>query len=96
MVEQARKLCLLGATDQEVADFVEVSTRTICRWKASHDEFCQALKAGKAESDARGGHDAGSALKVPCVRSRPATVAALGTAQTLFWAALVAKCLQGR
>ncbi|MGV8823024.1 terminase [Methylibium petroleiphilum] len=53
MVEQARKLCLLGATDQEVADFFEVSTRTIYRWKALHDAFCQALKAGKAEADDR-------------------------------------------
>lgn len=53
MVEQARKLCLLGATDQEVADFFDVSTRTIYRWKALHDAFCQALKAGKAEADDR-------------------------------------------
>lgn len=52
-IEQARKLCKLGATDQEIADFFEVSVRTIYRWKASHDEFCQALKAGKDEADDR-------------------------------------------
>jgi hypothetical protein len=52
-IEQARKLCKLGATDQEIADFFEVSARTIYRWKASHDEFCQALKAGKDEADDR-------------------------------------------
>lgn len=51
--EQARKLCLLGATDQEIADFFEVDVRTVYRWKADHDEFCQALKAGKDEADAR-------------------------------------------
>lgn len=52
-VEQARKLCHLGATDQEIADFFDVTARTIYRWKASHDSFCQALKAGKAEADDR-------------------------------------------
>lgn len=50
---QAKKLCLLGATDQEIADFFEVEVRTIHRWKADHAEFCHALKAGKAEADAR-------------------------------------------
>lgn len=52
-VVQAEKLCKLGATDMEVADFFEVEVRTLYRWKAEHDDFCQALKAGKAEADAR-------------------------------------------
>lgn len=52
-VEQARKLCLLGATDQEIADFFSVEVRTIHRWKAEHDEFCHSLKAGKVEADTR-------------------------------------------
>lgn len=51
--EQARKLCELGATDFEVANFFEVSDRTIYRWQAQYDEFCQALKAGKATADER-------------------------------------------
>lgn len=51
--EQARKLCLLGATDQEIADFFEVDVRTVYRWKAEHDEFCQSLKAGKEVADER-------------------------------------------
>ncbi|THF64256.1 helix-turn-helix domain-containing protein [Pseudothauera rhizosphaerae] len=50
--EQARKLCRLGATDVELADFFEVNARTINRWKAEHQEFCQSLKAGKAAADA--------------------------------------------
>lgn len=50
---QAEKLCRLGATDQEVADFFEVDVRTIYRWKADHDAFCQALKAGKEIADER-------------------------------------------
>lgn len=51
--DQAVKLCKLGATDDEIADFFDVSVRTIYRWKHDHEEFCQALKAGKAEADER-------------------------------------------
>lgn len=51
--QQAAKLCALGATDQEIADFFEVTARTIYRWKADFDEFCQALKAGKDVADER-------------------------------------------
>lgn len=53
MPAQAEKLCLLGATDEEVADFFEVEVRTIYRWKLKHPEFCQALKAGKEAADQR-------------------------------------------
>lgn len=52
-VEQARKLCILGATDIDLADFFGVSDRTIYRWQTQFPEFCQALKAGKAEADDR-------------------------------------------
>lgn len=51
--EQARKLCLLGATDQEIADFFEVDVRTIYRWKADFADFCQSIKAGKESADER-------------------------------------------
>jgi hypothetical protein len=51
--KQAKKLCELGATDDELADFFEVSTRTIYRWKLDHEEFCQAIKSGKEISDDR-------------------------------------------
>ena len=51
--KQAQKLCELGATDQELADFFDVDVRTIYRWKHNHDEFCQALKSGKAVCDER-------------------------------------------
>lgn len=51
--EQARKLCLLGATDQEIADFFDVDVRSIYRWKAEHDGFCQSLSAGKEVADER-------------------------------------------
>lgn len=51
--KQAGKLCKLGATDQDLAAFFEVSLRTIANWKAQHSEFLHALKAGKEEADAR-------------------------------------------
>lgn len=51
--EQAAKLCALGATDVDLADFFGVSDRTIYRWQAKHEEFCQALKAGKDAADER-------------------------------------------
>lgn len=52
-VEQAKKLCKLGATDCELADFFGVSDRTIYRWASLHDDFCQSLKAGKTVADER-------------------------------------------
>lgn len=51
--KQVEKLCELGATDEEIADFFGVSTRTIYRWKLDHDEFCQAIKLGKETADNR-------------------------------------------
>ncbi len=51
--EGARALASKGATDAEIADFYGVDVRTIYRWKNTHDEFCQALKAGKEIADER-------------------------------------------
>jgi len=52
-IAQAEKLCKLGATDIELADFFEVEVRTLYRWKGDNEAFCQALKAGKSEADDR-------------------------------------------
>lgn len=52
-VSQAEKLCRLGATDRELADFFEVDVRSIYRWAQAHDAFCQALKVGKEACDDR-------------------------------------------
>jgi len=52
-VEQSAKLAKLGATDMEIADFFGVDVRTINRWKITHPEFCQSLKEGKDEADAK-------------------------------------------
>lgn len=52
-VEQAEKLCRLGATDEELADFFNVNRITIWRWAQRHDAFCNALKSGKEAADER-------------------------------------------
>jgi hypothetical protein len=49
--KQASKLCKLGATDKELADFFEVSESTLNLWKVTHQEFSESLKAGKAPAD---------------------------------------------
>jgi hypothetical protein len=51
--EQAAKLCRLGATDRELADFFDVAESTLNLWKLSHPEFSESLKLAKAESDSR-------------------------------------------
>jgi len=53
MVEQAKKLCELGATDRELARFFQVSESTINLWKLEHPEFSESLKLGKEASDER-------------------------------------------
>ena len=51
--EQAAKLCKLGATDRELADFFEVREQTITNWKTQYPEFLGSLKRAKQESDDR-------------------------------------------
>jgi hypothetical protein len=50
---QAAKLCALGATDAQLADFFEVSVSTINLWKVQHVEFSESIRVPKAEADER-------------------------------------------
>lgn len=50
--EQARKLCLLGATDAEMADFFGVSEQTVNAWKSAHKSFLESITRGKLMADA--------------------------------------------
>lgn len=52
-IEQAQRLCALGATDREVAEFFGVSEVTINAWKHRNADFLNALKLGKEASDDR-------------------------------------------
>lgn len=51
--KQAAKLCSLGATDIELADFFSVNTATIYRWRNVHEDFCEAVTCGKEKADER-------------------------------------------
>lgn len=51
-VEQGYKLCLLGATDKDLADFFDVEESTINNWKVSFPEFLESIKKGKMQADA--------------------------------------------
>ena len=52
-VEQARSMCRLGATDEELAEHFKVCVRTIYRWRNTHEAFAEAVVAGKEHADAR-------------------------------------------
>lgn len=49
--DQVYKLCLLGATDEEIANFFEVSESTINLWKLDHEKFSESIKRGKSIAD---------------------------------------------
>jgi hypothetical protein len=48
---QAKKLCKIGATDSDLADFFGVSVSTLNLWKLHHDKFSESLKLGKGVPD---------------------------------------------
>lgn len=48
----ARKFCLLGATDKQLAEFFEVNEDTIYEWKKRHPNFSESIREGKDRADA--------------------------------------------
>lgn len=52
LCEQAYKLYLLKATDEEVADFFGVVVATLFNWRDEHPEFLEATENGKLKADA--------------------------------------------
>lgn len=51
--KDAAKLCALGATDAQLADFFEVSISTINLWKVQHPEFSESIRLPKEQADER-------------------------------------------
>lgn len=49
---QAYKFCLLGASDERLAELFGVAVSTIYEWKLVFPEFSEALMAGKEVADA--------------------------------------------
>lgn len=54
--KQALKLCLLGATDAELAAFFDISRDTIMEWRAAHRTFSDSIARGKVAADAEVAH----------------------------------------
>jgi hypothetical protein len=52
MNDAARKLALLGLTDEEMANFFGIHVRTFHRWKEEYPAFCHSLNEGKTIADA--------------------------------------------
>ena len=50
--EQVYKLCLLGATDADIANFFDISEATLNNWKIEHPDFLESIKNGKVHADA--------------------------------------------
>jgi len=48
----ARKLCMLGATDADLARLLDVAVGTIAEWAAGVPEFAAAVQAGREIADA--------------------------------------------
>jgi hypothetical protein len=51
-VDMVYKLCLLGATDAQMADLIGVSETTFHNWKLKHPEFLESITRGKVVADA--------------------------------------------
>ena len=56
MNDQAYKLCLLNATDKDLADFFEITVETLNDWKLKFPSFSLSIKEGKEEADMKVGH----------------------------------------
>jgi hypothetical protein len=54
-VEQAYKLCELGHTDFEIAQFFDITYRGFIKWKQRYPKLVQALNLAKAVADTRVG-----------------------------------------
>jgi hypothetical protein len=52
-IELAHNYCLLGATNEVLGDFFGVTSRTIDNWIATHPDFADAVRRGRAVADAR-------------------------------------------
>lgn len=53
MCEPVRKVCALGAIDTDIADFLNVSERTVRSWRTQYPDFAEACRLGKEIADKR-------------------------------------------
>ncbi len=46
-VDQVRRLCEAGVTDEQIAAYLGVDRKTIHNWQVAHPEFREAIDAGR-------------------------------------------------
>ena len=51
--DQVEKLCKRGMVDTDLADFFNISVRTLNRWKHKYPEFWQSMRRGKLIADSK-------------------------------------------
>jgi hypothetical protein len=56
LAEQAHKLCLAGATNDDLAEAFDVATRTIGNWLTTQPEFAEAVRSGRLIADGEVAH----------------------------------------
>lgn len=49
--ELVYKLCLLGATDKEIAKFLDIAESTLNNWKIEYPDFMESITRGKEHAD---------------------------------------------
>jgi hypothetical protein len=52
MCKQVFKLCLLGSTDKQIADILDVSEASLNNWKNDYPEFLESFRKGRVDADA--------------------------------------------
>ena len=52
----AYKFCLLGAKNEQLAEFFDVAVSTVSLWMNEHEEFSEAIKKGRVQADAEIAH----------------------------------------
>jgi transcriptional regulator with XRE-family HTH domain len=50
-VEKVKRICLLGGTDAQIADYFGVDVSTIGNWKNAHPEFLESIRETKVLQD---------------------------------------------
>jgi hypothetical protein len=52
----AFKFCLMGATNEKLAEFFDVAVSTVSLWMVEHEEFSDAIKRGRVQADGEIAH----------------------------------------
>lgn len=52
----AYKFCLMGATNEKLAEFFDVAVSTVSLWLVEHEDFSDAIKKGRVQADGEIAH----------------------------------------